>query len=229
MRNNIRVLMAIFFYCLVGQKQSYGETPDYVIPQISSDANKNTLIVFITGDGGYTSFSKGLLKYFNQDGYNQIVFDARKYFWTKKTPQVASRDFERYIQLYLAKSKCDNIYLIGHSFSAGILPFIINNFSKSLQKKIRHATFLSPDRYASLEVTFATMLNVKQKPNEFEVIPEALKMKSISSAYIFSRDDEEERASLFQNAGLKVTLLAGPHTYKRDFQALYNAIKLNNL
>ncbi|WP_367331337.1 AcvB/VirJ family lysyl-phosphatidylglycerol hydrolase [Sphingobacterium multivorum] len=200
--------------------------PGYVIPEINGKVAEKTLVVFITGDGGYNNFSKSLLQHFDKDGFDRLIFDSKKYFWKKKTPQEASKDFEKYIHLYLEKSKCDNIYIIGHSFSAGVLPFIIHHFSDMLQKKIRHATFLSPDRYASLEVTLSTMLNFKQKANEYEVLPEAIKLKSISSTYVFCKEGELDLASLFEKAGLPIIRLEGPHNYNRNFQAIYQAIKL---
>lgn len=224
---NIKLMLAIMLFSFVKPQQVNSKNPDYVIPEINIQRGEKTLVVFVTGDGGYNNFSKSLLSHFDQDGFSRLIFDSKKYFWKKKTPKEASEDFERYINLYLEKSKCENIYLIGHSFSAGVLPFIIRNFSDALQKKIKHATFLSPDRYASLKVTFATMLNFKQKANEYEVLPEAIKLKSISSTYIFSKVDEQDLASLFKKAGLQVKMLEGPHDYDRNFQAIYKAVKIN--
>ncbi|WP_294187875.1 AcvB/VirJ family lysyl-phosphatidylglycerol hydrolase [uncultured Sphingobacterium sp.] len=223
---NIKFLLAIMLFSFVSPQLVYAQIPNYVIPEIKGNTIEKTLVVFITGDGGYNNFSKSLLRYFEREGFDRLILDSKKYFWKKKTPKEASQDFERYIHLYLEKSKCDNIYIIGHSFSAAILPFIIHHFSAALQKKIRHATFLSPDRYASLEVTLSTMLNFKQKANEYEVLPEAIKLKSISSTYVFCKEGEEDLASLFQKAGLPVTRLEGPHNYNRNFEAIYQAIKL---
>lgn len=223
---NIKFFLAIMLFSLLNPPQVNTKIPDYVIPEINGKAAEKTLVVFITGDGGYNNFSKSLLHYFDKDGFDRLIFDSKKYFWKKKTPEEASKDFERYIRLYLEKSKCENLYIIGHSFSAGILPFIIHQFSDALQKKIRHATYLSPDRYASLEVTLSTMLNFKQKANEYEVLPEAIKLKSISSTYVFCKEGELDLASIFQKAGLPVTRLDGPHNYNRNFQAIYQAIKL---
>lgn len=223
---NIKFLLTILLLGFANPQQVNTKIPDYVIPEINGKAAEKTLVVFITGDGGYNNFSKSLLHYFDKDSFDRLIFDSKKYFWKKKTPEEAGKDFERYIRLYLEKSKCDNIYIIGHSFSAGVLPFIIHHFSDGLHKKIRHATFLSPDRYASLEVTLSTMLNFKQKANEYEVLPEAIKLKSISSTYVFCKEGELNLASLFEKAGLPVTLLEGPHNYNRNFQAIYHAIKL---
>lgn len=223
---NIKLLLAIILFSFVNPQQVNTKIPDYVIPEINGKAAEKTLVVFITGDGGYNNFSKSLLHYFDKDGFSRLIFDSKKYFWKKKTPEEAGKDFERYIRLYLEKSKCENIYIICHSFSAGVLPFVIHHFSDALQKKIRHATYLSPDRYASLEVTLSTMLNFKQKANQYEVVLGAIKLKSIPSTFIFCKEGEEDLAALFQNAGLSVTRLDGPHNYNRNFQAIYEAIKL---
>ncbi len=224
---NIKFLLTILLFSFVNPQQVNTRIPDYVIPEINGKAAEKTLVVFITGDGGYNNFAKSLLQHFDKDGFDRLIFDSKKFFWKKKTPREASENFEKYINLYLENSKCDNIYIIGHSFSAGVLPFIIHHFSDALQKKIRHATYLSPDRYASLEVTLSTMLNLKQKANEYEVLPEAINLKSISSTYVFCKEGELDLASVFEKAGLPVTRLDGPHNYNRNFQAIYQAIKLS--
>lgn len=224
---NIKLIYAVLLFGIGMPNQKRLEIPNYVVPEIATNMTQKTLVVFITGDGGYNRFSKNLLRYFGQEGFNRLIFNSKKYFWKRKTPEEASKDFEKYINFYLEKSNCDQVYLIGHSFSAGVLPFIINNFSANLQKKIRQATFLSPDKYASLKVTLATMINFKQRPNQYEVLPEALKLKSISATYIFCKKGEQDLASMFEREGLQVKILEGPHNYNRNFEAIYNAIKLN--
>ncbi|WP_257087286.1 virulence factor [Sphingobacterium sp. E70] len=93
----VRLLMLLFFcLCLSGFIQA-GNLPNYVIPLKDNTNKQKTMLVFITGDGGYNDFSKSLLAYFTQEGYPRLVIDAKKYFWKRKDPQEAGRDFERYI------------------------------------------------------------------------------------------------------------------------------------
>ncbi|MDR3010228.1 MAG: virulence factor [Sphingobacterium sp.] len=222
-----RLFLFLFFWLCLALKPMYAEVlPNYVIPLKDTNNKQKTMLVFITGDGGYNDFSKSLLSYFSLDGYPRLVIDAKKYFWKKKTPQEAGREFERYIDHFKKEWDCDQIYLIGHSFSAGVLPFVLNNFSDPLKKSIRHVTYLSPDQYASFEVTVSTMLNWKQKPNGYEVLAEVMKLKQFSSTYVFCKEGEEDLVKMFRNAGLKVEVLAGPHNYNRDFKTIYNTIRL---
>ena len=222
-----RVILFLFFWlCLVITSAKAEVFPNYVIPLKDINSKQKTMLVFITGDGGYNDFSKSLLSYFSQEGYPRLVIDAKKYFWKKKNPQEAGREFERYIDHFKKEWDCDQIYLVGHSFSAGVLPFILSNFSDPLKKSIRHVTYLSPDQYASFEVTVSTMLNWKQKPNGYEVLAEVLKLKQFPSTYVFCKEGEEDLVKMFRNAGLKVDVLAGPHNYNRDFKTIYNTIRL---
>jgi type IV secretory pathway VirJ component len=222
----VRLLILLFFWlCLSGFTQA-GNLPNYVIPLKDNTNKQKTMLVFITGDGGYNDFSKSLLAYFTQEGYPRLVIDAKKYFWKKKDPQEAGRDFERYIDHFKKEWNCDQIYIIGHSFSAGVLPFVLSNFSDPLKKSIRHVTFLSPDQYASFEVTISTMLNWKQKANGYDVLAEILKLRQFPATYVFCREGEENLVKMYRNAGLKVDVLAGPHNYNRDFKTIYNTIRL---
>lgn len=137
----VRLLMLLFFcLCLSGFIQA-GNLPNYVIPLKDNSNKQKTMLVFITGDGGYNDFSKSLLAYFTQEGYPRLVIDAKKYFWKKKAPQEAGRDFERYIDHFKKEWNCDQIYIIGHSFSAGVLPFVLSNFSDPLKKSDQTCNF----------------------------------------------------------------------------------------
>ncbi|WP_258862625.1 AcvB/VirJ family lysyl-phosphatidylglycerol hydrolase [Sphingobacterium spiritivorum] len=127
---------------------------------------------------------------------------------------------------YKKEWNCDQIYVIGHSFAAGVLPFVVSNFSDPLQKSIRHMTYLSPDQYASFEVTISTMLNWKQSTNSYDVLAEIMKLRKFSATYVFCKEGEENLVKMYRNAGLKVEVLAGPHNYNRDFKTIYNTIRL---
>lgn len=219
------LLIFSFLLCLNGSIRAEN-LPNYVIPLRDNTYKQKTMIVFITGDGGYNDFSKSLLAYFMQEGYPRLVLDAKKYFWKKKDPMEAGRDFERYIDYFKKEWNCDHIYVVGHSFSAGVLPFILSKFSDPLKKSIRHVTYLSPDQYASFEVTISTMLNWKQKANGYDVLAEILKLRQFPATYVFCQDGEEDLVKLYKNAGLKVNVLPGPHNYNRDFKTIYNTIRL---
>ncbi|MBD0366950.1 MAG: hypothetical protein ICV53_12715 [Flavisolibacter sp.] len=78
----------------------------------SNDINK-PLILYITGDGGFNSFSTAFMNELNKNGYAVVALDAKTYFWKKKMPQEAASDVERLMSSYLSTWNYKNFFIIG--------------------------------------------------------------------------------------------------------------------
>jgi len=78
----------------------------------NSVANK-PLVFYISGDGGYTSFSEGVCSTINKTGYQVLSLNSKSYFDDKKTPQQTTDDIVNYLNDKLIKEKISNLYLSG--------------------------------------------------------------------------------------------------------------------
>src|SRR6266550_1867607 len=64
-----------------------------VLPLIfvpATSGTSDTLVVFVSGDGGWAAIDKGVSRVFAANGMPVIGLDALKYFWTRRTPDHAS-------------------------------------------------------------------------------------------------------------------------------------------
>src|SRR5438105_13422959 len=96
-----------------------------VLPLIQippTSGSSDTLVVFVSGDGGWAAIDKGVSKVFAANGMPVVGLDALKYFWTKRTPDHASRDLGQIIDSSLALYGKAPVVLAGYSRGADGLP-----------------------------------------------------------------------------------------------------------
>src|SRR5207248_8917681 len=78
------------------------------LPLIEVPATKgtsDTLVVFVSGDGGWASIDKSISRVLARNGMPVVGLNALQYFWTKRMPDSASRDLQSILETYLASWK----------------------------------------------------------------------------------------------------------------------------
>ena len=100
-------------------------------------------IFYISGDGGLNKFSTDLCIALNKAGYEVVALNARAYFWDKKTPEKTATDVNNYLSRKLTGRENQQVVLIGYSFGADVLPFIISRLSKNIHDNLRVSFMLA--------------------------------------------------------------------------------------
>src|SRR5256886_17508352 len=86
----------------------------------------DTLVVFVSGDGGWAKIDKSISAVLADNGMPVVGLNALQYFWTKRTPETASRDLQSIIDRYLTGWKKSRLLLVGYSRGADVLPAMIS-------------------------------------------------------------------------------------------------------
>src|SRR5512141_2508794 len=86
----------------------------------------DTLVVFVSGDGGWAAIDKSISKVLAENGLSVVGLNALQYFWTKRTPETAARDLEAICAQYLASWKKGRLLFVGYSRGADVLPAMIS-------------------------------------------------------------------------------------------------------
>lgn len=177
---------------------------------VSGNDNTKSLILYITGDGGWNNFSKGFAKEFAAKGFPVVSLNANKYFWKKKTPAQAASDLTGVINLYLKQFNRSRVSIIGYSFGADVLPFIYNKFPGDIQSRIKSISLLSPSSATDFEIHLMGMMGAGGGGNS---VPEEINRMANVPVSIVTGDDEKdfpfEKISTKKYA--KKTLTGGHH------------------
>jgi len=198
------------------------DMPLIVLPVSRNDTMP--LLVFISGDGGWTSFDNGVSEKLVEKGIPVIGLDAQKYFWEARTPEATAAELTKVIRHYLAAWNKKSLVLCGYSFGADVIPFIVTRLPGDLKYMMKSAVMMSPDPKGDFEIHVADMLSFGSSNDKYNVLGEVKKSSSLHINCIFGKDEESEIPKLFKNAGTIIKLLPGSHHYNNDFSAISNEI-----
>jgi type IV secretory pathway VirJ component len=190
----------------------------------SSGAPKDALAVIITGDGGWASLDRSLGIELSKHGIPVVGLNSLQYFWKARTPQEAANDLSRVIQTYSHLWNKQNVILIGYSFGADVLPFMINRLQPSIQKSIAEVTLLGPSKNASFEFHITDWLGITSKSG-YAVAPEIAKLQPSKTLCVAG---DQEKDSICKEIPSKVATLIELHG-GHHFGGAYRQIALRIL
>src|SRR6185437_16888061 len=103
---------------------------DFPVKEWASTSQDKPLVFYLSGDGGLNKFSNSLCDGINKKGYEVMEFNSKSYFWDKKTPEQTAIDINNYLVKKISGRKNQQIVMIGYSFGADVLPFILSRLPK---------------------------------------------------------------------------------------------------
>jgi type IV secretory pathway VirJ component len=155
-----------------------------------SSAAEKPLVFYISGDGGYTSFTEGVCTAINKAGYKITALNSKSYFDDQKTPQQTTNDIVSYLNDQFSKRKDQRFIFVGYSFGADIVPFVANLLPDTVKKKLVSVVLLSPSTSTDFETHIWDMLGGNKKRSR-DVVTEINKMGALKTAIIYGADDTD--------------------------------------
>lgn len=184
------------------------------------------LVFYITGDGGLNKFSTALSTFINHQGYSICVLDARSYFWNSKTPQKAAADIAPVITEKLLTEGKKQFSIVGYSFGANVLPFIVNNLPASLKGQLKSVTLLSPSTTTDFQVHVLDMLGAGKKRST-DVVAGINQMQSPKTTTIFGSDEKSFPVAKLTLENNKILWLPGGHHFEGNTDEVASLIIAN--
>ena len=138
--------------------QGINNLNDFPLEASQSGGNRNDLVLYLTGDGGWNSFSQKLKDEFEKKGYGVVSLNSRKYFWKGKSPEVFARDIEKISNYFMKNWKKASLIIVGYSFGADVASFLPGLLTMELQNKIKKIALLSPSASTDFEVRLSDLL-----------------------------------------------------------------------
>jgi type IV secretory pathway VirJ component len=131
------------------------EIGDLPVNEVPANGSSPELALLMTGDGGWAGLDQELAARLAQSGVPTVGLNSLKYFWTERTPEETARDVARLLRHYLAAWNKQRVLLVGYSFGADVLPFVVNRLPADLRARIASVSVLGIDSNASFEVSVA--------------------------------------------------------------------------
>lgn len=128
------------------------EISDLPVQEVHAAGAGSEFALLLTGDGGWAGLDQELAASLAASGVPTVGLNSLKYFWTRRTPAETARDVARVLRHYLADWHRQRVLLIGYSFGADVLPFVVNRLPPDLRARIASVSLLGIDSNASFEV-----------------------------------------------------------------------------
>jgi Type IV secretory pathway, VirJ component len=195
-------------------------TPNLPLVEVpSTRGSSDTLVVFISGDGGWAAIDREVSKVLADDGMPVAGLNALQYFWTKRTPDTASRDLGTIIDRYLNAWHKSRVLLAGYSRGADVLPAMVNRLPAETQAKIRMIVLLSPSPNVQFEFHVADWM--RSASAGMLVKPEVDKLASQRILCLSGEDDRESLCrELAGRPHVEVVTLKGAHHFDGGYDKL---------
>ena len=129
------------------------EISDLPVTEVPATDGKDELAVLVTGDGGWAGLDQELAARLAQSGVPTVGLNSLKYFWTQRTADETARDVARLMRHYLAAWSKQRVLLVGYSFGADVLPFVVNRLPPDLRARVASVSLLGIDSNASFEIS----------------------------------------------------------------------------
>lgn len=190
----------------------------------STKGASDTLVVFVSGDGGWAAIDKSISKVLADNGLSVVGLNALQYFWTKRTPETAARDLQVICDRYLAAWKKGRLLFVGYSRGADVLPFMASRIPANLRPSVKLIALLGLESTIDFKYTPSWFFWHFTKEPQFPVKPELEKLRGQNILCVYG---EKEKASLCHQLepGLaKVLREPGGHHFAGKYADVADAI-----
>jgi type IV secretory pathway VirJ component len=193
---------------------------DLPLTEVSSSAVRSgTIAVILTGDGGWADLDKSLSAELAKRGLPSVGWNSLRYYWTPRTPEAAAVDLGRIIKHYLAAWRASRVILIGYSFGADVLPFLVNRLPDELGAALRSVVLLGPSESATFEFHIADW--VRSRSTDFRTAPEVERLK-VPVTCVQGADETDSACRLFKRA--RVVQVGRGHHFSGDYARIADVV-----
>lgn len=219
----------------ISSDNSDSELPLIEVTALGNSTENNlpdTMVVLLTGDGGWAEIDKSVAKIFAEKGIPTIALDSLSYFWKTRTPVDTAKDLDTTINIYREKWHKQKVILIGYSFGADVLPFIANKLSTETQSNISLIALLGMGKTAAFKFRLSSWINADSSENRLPILPELQNMAWANSVCVYGVDDPESNCTATAALGVRVIAMSGDHHFDKKYdelvQHLINSAKHKN-
>ena len=149
------------------------------------------LVLYLSGDGGFNSFSNKLCELIAGVGYTVAAIDSKTYFWKKKSPSEIAADVSNTLKNVLLARQNMHLFVVGYSFGADAVPFIINRLDPVIKKNLKSVVLLEPSVSTDLEIHIADILGRSNTKRSLDVIAEINRMGAVKTGVILGDDEAD--------------------------------------
>ena len=214
----------VFLLLIFAATTASAATPKLPLVEIpATRGTSDTFVVFVSGDGGWAAIDRAISKVLASNGMPVVGLNALQYFWTKRSPETASRDLASIIDRYLGTWHKSRVLLVGYSRGADVLPAMVSRLPMEMQTKIRMIALLGPSPKVEFEFHVADWM--RNTSTGIPVKPEVDKLGTQSILCLSGEDDKDSLCrELAGRPRIDIVTLKGAHHFDGGYDKLGHII-----
>lgn len=198
------------------------ELKDLPLVEVRGKDENKQLVVLLTGDGGWAGLDKAVTAEFAAHGIATVGLNSLRYFWTAHTPQETAKDVARVIRHYLAAWKKERVILMGYSFGADVLPFVLSELPEDARTRISSVNLLGLSPTAAFEVKVSDWIG--HGPPGLPVAPQIEALKNPPPMLCLYGEDEKDSPCPRLPATVARQQIGRGHHFSGDYEAVARSI-----
>ena len=205
-----------------GTLQPLSDLPLVEVP--ATGGNTNLMGIIITGDGGWGVTDRGIAKSLAARGIPVVGLNSLHYFWKRKTIEQTAVDLDRILKYYSALWKRTEVIVIGYSFGADVLPFMLNRIPEESLQKIKVIAYLGLSSNADFQFHWTDWISSRKRSTSQPVRPEVEKLRGRKMICFYGTEDDDALCGQLDSGLVKSIPIVGGHRFGRGYQPIVNAI-----
>jgi type IV secretory pathway VirJ component len=191
------------------------------VPATGED--KGLAAVLLTGDGGWAEFDRSLAAALARRGVPVIGFNSLNYFWSRRTPEKATLDLERVIVHSLVRWQKKKVVLIGYSFGADVLPFMVRRLDPAIRSQVVKVALLGLSDSADFEFHLSDWTG-GERDDSLPVRPEVEALQDRPILCVYGREEEDSLCPQLATPNLTRFETGGGHHFGGEVESVATAI-----
>jgi type IV secretory pathway VirJ component len=183
---------------------------------------RDLMAVFATGDGGWAEIDKRVSARLAASGVPVVGWNSLKYYWTLRTPEGAASDLATILEHYGALWKKSRFLLVGYSFGADVLPFLVTRLPAELRSRVALVGLLGLSENASFEFHVAGWLGVDT--GHHPTAPEVARLGRTPVLCLRGEDESDSVCGLLHGPAVRTVTLPGGHHFGGNYEKIADDI-----
>jgi type IV secretory pathway VirJ component len=197
---------------------------DLPLVEVPAPANAagDTFAVILTGDGGWAEIDKSIAGGLAAAGVPSVGWSSLRYYWTPRTPDSAAADLQRIIERYAAAWGKPRVVLVGYSFGADALPFLVNRLPEATRRRVVRVALVGLSDTAAFEFHVSSWLGRGGDPT-LATKPEVERV-GVPVLCIQGAEERDSACGGLEGQRIRVLVVPGGHHFGGDYARLAAAI-----
>jgi type IV secretory pathway VirJ component len=184
---------------------------DLPLSEVPAAKAGDTLALLVTGDGGWAPLDQNVSAELARRGIAVVGLSSLKYFWRSRTPELAARDVTNVLRHYLGAWRRSRVVLIGYSFGADVMPFIVNRLPQDIRARVISINLLGPSANATFQVSVSDLIHSGSAASR-PVAPELFRIADVPVLCIHGEGEQDSLCpTLAQRTVTSVRIGEGHH------------------